>query len=174
MSVSEGSEESCQPSASECEALNGRRDFIRAGLMAVGALATMGVTPDQLWALEARFASGRRVGDELRFPLPTADGAIIDEANKVIIARVAGVAMAFVLECPHRGADVEWQSNRNRFFCPKHRSTFQPNGTLIGGKANRGLDRYAIRREGDELVVDTSRKLRSTNEAAWTSAQVSL
>jgi nitrite reductase/ring-hydroxylating ferredoxin subunit len=172
--MSERPEESCQPRTSECEALNGRRDFIRAGLMAVGALATLGVTPDQLSALDARFVSGRRVGDELRFPLPSADGAIIDEANEVIIARVAGAAMAFVLECPHRGADVEWQPNRNRFYCPKHRSTFQPNGALIGGKANRGLDRYAIRREGDELVVNTSSKLRSSNAAAWTSAQISL
>ncbi len=174
MSSIEHPEESCQSAASECEALNGRRDFIRAGLMAVGALATLGVTPDQLSALEARFATGQLVGDELRFPLPAADGATIDEANKVIIARVAGVAMAFVLECPHRGEDVEWQANRNRFYCPKHRSTFEPNGALIRGKAERGLDRYPVRREGEELVVDTSRKLRSTNETDWTAAQVTL
>ncbi len=152
----------------------GRRDFIRAGLMAVGALATLGVTPDDLAALEARFSTGIRDGAELRLPLPTADGATIDVSNDLIIARVGGVAMAFVLECPHRGTNVQWQGNRSRFFCPKHRSTFQPNGARIAGRAERGLDRYAIRREGNELVVNTSTKLRSTNTAAWTAAQVTL
>lgn len=174
MSVKGRPEESCESAEAECEVLGGRRDFVRAGLMAVAALATLGVAPHQLAALERRFATGRREGDELRFPIPTADGATIDEANELIIARVAGVAIAFVLECPHRGTNVRWQANRNRFYCPKHRSTFQPNGTLIGGRADRGLDRYAIRREGEELVVDTSRKLRSTNEESWAAAQVRL
>jgi Rieske Fe-S protein len=85
------------------------------------------------------------------------------------------VALAFVLECPHRGENVTWQANNNRFFCPKHRSTFQPNGTLIGGRAERGMDRYALRRDGDELVVDSAVKLRSDNAAAdWAAAQVTL
>ena len=157
--------------ATPCE---GRRDFIRAGLMAVGALATLGVTPEHLSALEARFVTGRRVGAELRFPLPAADGATIDEPNEIIVARVGGVAMAFVLECPHRGTNITWQAARSRFYCPKHRSTFQPNGTLIGGRAERGLDRYAIRREGNELVVNTAAKVRSTDAAGWTAAQVTL
>lgn len=85
----------------------GRRDFIRMGLMAVGALATLGVTADDLSALESRFVTGTRNGAELRFPLPTADGATIDASNDLIIARVGGVAIAFVLECPHRGTNVQ-------------------------------------------------------------------
>lgn len=174
MSSPDRSPDACSADSTACESFGDRRGFLRAGLMAVGALATLGVTPEQLAALEARFATGRRVGAELRFPIPTADGATIDETNKLIIARVAGVAMAFVLECPHRGTDVTWQANRNRFFCPKHRSTFQPNGILIAGRAERGLDRYAIRRDGNELVVDTATKLRSTDTAAWAAAQVTL
>lgn len=174
MASDERPNETCESAAADCAANADRRGFIRAGLMAVGALATLGVTPDQLAALEARFATGFRDGAELRFPVPGADGATIDEANDVIIARVAGVAMAFVLECPHRGTNVTWQATRNRFFCPKHRSTFQPDGARIAGRADRGLDRYAIRREGDELVVNTSSKLRSTNAAAWAAAQITL
>lgn len=157
--------------ATPCE---GRRDFIRIGLMAVGALATLGVTADDLSALESRFVTGIRDGAELRFPLPAADGATIDESHDLIIARVGGVAIAFVLECPHRGTNVQWQGNRSRFFCPKHRSTFQPNGARIAGRAERGMDRYAIRREGNELVVNTSTKLRSTDAAGWAAAQVTL
>ncbi len=166
--------DSCETTNSDCHIAGDRRDFLRAGLMAVGALATLGITPEQLSALERRFATGRREGADLRYPLPASDGATIDEANAVIVARVSGVAIAFVLECPHRGTNVTWQANRSRFYCPKHRSTFQPNGALIGGRAERGLDRYAIRREGDELVVNTATKLRSTNAEAWTAAQVTL
>lgn len=151
-----------------------RRDFLRLGLGAVAALATLGVSPDALAALELREATGRADGAELRYPVPTADGATIDRRNTVIIARVGGAAMAFVLECPHRGENVRWQANNNRFFCPKHRSTFEPNGARIQGKAERGLDRYAIRREGDELVVNTAQVLRSTDAAAWAAAQVTL
>lgn len=163
----------CEHSDESC-ALQDRRDFLRQGLMAVGALAALGATPDRLAALEHAFATGRRVGEDLRFPIPTADGATVDRANNLIIARFNGEAIAFVLECPHRGENVRWQANNNRFFCPKHESTFQPNGARIEGKADRGMDRYAIRREGNELVVTTTEKIRSTNTEAWTAAKVTL
>jgi nitrite reductase/ring-hydroxylating ferredoxin subunit len=155
-------------------AVQERRDFLRLGLMAVGALAALGATPDRLAALERRFATGRRVGSDLRFPLPTADGATVDRTNNLILARFNGEAIAFVLECPHRGENVRWQANNNRFFCPKHESTFQPNGARIQGKAERGMDRYAMRREGNELVVTITEKIRSTNAAAWMAAAVAL
>ncbi len=166
-------DEACETTAESC-GLHDRRDFVRQALMAVGALIALGATPDRLAAMERRYATGRRDGAELRFPLPTADGATVDRSNNLIVARFNGAAIAFVLECPHRGENVRWQADNNRFFCPKHESTFQPDGTRIQGKAERGLDRYAIRREGDELVVDTEQKIRSTNAEAWAAAQVTL
>jgi Rieske Fe-S protein len=162
----------CEPAGDPC-ALQDRRDFLRAGLMAVGALTALGATPERLAALERAFATGAVDGDELRYPLPPADGATIDRANDVIVVRLDGAVMAFVLECPHRGEKVRWEAENNRFFCPKHESTFEPDGARIQGKAERGLDRYEVRREGDELVVNTRRKFRSTN-AAWSAAQVAL
>ena len=165
--------DTCESTTDSCT-LHDRRDFVRHGLVAVGALLAMGATPDRLAAMERVLATGRGDGEELRYPLPTADGATIDRANNVIIARVNGEAIAFVLECPHRGENVRWQANNNRFFCPKHESTFEPNGARIQGKADRGMDRYAIRREGNELVVITTQKLRSTNAEAWAAAKVTL
>lgn len=165
--------DACETPDDAC-ALQDRRDFLRLGLMAVGALTALGATPDRLAALERAFATGTRQGDDLRFPLPTADGATVDRANNLIIARFNGEAIAFVLECPHRGENVRWQANNNRFFCPKHESTFQPDGARIQGKADRGMDRYAIRREGNELIVTTTQKIRSTNVEAWTAAKVTL
>jgi nitrite reductase/ring-hydroxylating ferredoxin subunit len=157
-----------------CGAPSDRRSFLRDGLMAVAALTALGATADRLEALTRGYATGARVGDELRFPIPTADGATIDSANKVIVARYQGAVHAFVLECPHRGTDVEWQGDRGRFYCPKHKSTFRPEGSLIDGKAERGLDRYPVRRDGDVLVVDTSQKIRSTSADAWTAARITI
>jgi nitrite reductase/ring-hydroxylating ferredoxin subunit len=152
-----------------------RRAFLRDGLMAVAALAAVGVTPDRLSALGLRRAVGRLDGDLLRYPIPTTDGATIDTANKVILVRYQGVIHAFDRECPHRGTAVEWQGDRGRFYCPKHKSTFQPEGTLIQGKAERNLDRYPVRIEGAEIVVDTAAAIRSDRAGeAWRGAAASI
>ncbi|MBX3173761.1 MAG: Rieske (2Fe-2S) protein [Gemmatimonadaceae bacterium] len=164
----------CDLSTTDChdEPTGGRRAFLRESLMAVAALAAVGVGADRLEAMQRVFLTGERVGDELRFPMPTADGATIDTANRVVIARYQGSVYAFDIECPHRGTDIEWQGENGRFFCPKHKSTFQPEGTLIGGKAERGLDRHPVRRDGDHIVVDTSVTIRSTDPEAWGSAKL--
>lgn len=163
------------PAVTDCASPAGRREFLRHGLMAVAALTALGVSADRLHALSRLEALGVADGDLLRYPLPTSDGATIDAEHDVIVARFEGRVHAFKLECPHRGTDVEWQGDRGRFYCPKHKSTFQPEGTLIGGKAERGLDRYAVRREGNEIVVDTSVTIRSDRDAdAWSAAAVTL
>lgn len=164
--------DACETTDAGCDDGNGRRAFLREGLMALAALTTLGATAERLEALTKVYATGVADGELVRYPVPTADGATIDKANKVIVARYQGAIHAFALECPHRGESVEWQGDRNRFYCPKHKSTFQPEGTLIQGKAERGLDRYPITREGEEVVVDTATTIRSTNAEAWSSARV--
>lgn len=170
MSESRSAHESC--SDDPCAASGGRRAFLKEGLMAVAALTALGATADRLEAMGRTYATGTPDGDLLRYPIPTADGATIDAANDVVVVRYQGSLHAFDVECPHRGTDVEWQGDRGRFYCPKHKSTFQPEGTLIGGKAERGMDRYPVRREGNELVVDTATTIRSTDADAWAAARV--
>jgi nitrite reductase/ring-hydroxylating ferredoxin subunit len=155
-----------------CDEPSGRRAFLKEGLMAVAALTALGATAGRLEALTRSYAEGSRRGNVIRYPMPTADGATIDKANKVIVARFDGTVHAFALECPHRGENVEWQGDRGRFYCPKHKSTFQPEGSLIQGKAERGLDRHAISRDNGEVVVDTAVTIRSTNAAAWSAAKI--
>lgn len=157
-----------------CEtSLPDRRAFLKDGLMAVAALAALGASADKLHAMTLGFATAIRDGAILRYPIPTVDGATIDAANKVIIVRFQNSMHAFVLECPHRGTDVQWQADRGRFYCPKHKSTFQPEGTFIAGKAERNMDRYPVRIEGAELVVDTAAFIRSDRDAAaWAAAKV--
>ena len=142
-----------------CGASGDRRRFLRDGLMAVAVLTALGATADRLEALTRSYAVGVLRGTELRFPIPAADGATIDAANQVIIARYQGAVHAFVLECPHRGTDVQWQGDRGRFYCPKHKSTFRPEGSLIAGKAERGLDRYPAQTHSSHEIFHTLPKL---------------
>jgi Rieske Fe-S protein len=159
------------PDEAACSDAAGRRAFLKEGLMAVAALATIGVTASRLEALTRVYSTGRASGDTVRYPLPTEDGATIDAANKIILVRYSGAVHAFSLECPHRKTSVEWQSAQGRFFCPKHKSTFRPEGTLIQGKAKRNLDRYAVQIDGAEVVVDTATLIRSDRDAqAWAAA----
>lgn len=155
-----------------CEDGTGRRTFLKEGLMALAALTALGATASNLHALTRDYATGRADGATVRYPVPAADGVTIDSDNKVIVARFQGSIYAFGLECPHRGTNVTWQAGQNRFYCPKHKSTFQPGGAFIEGKAERGLDRYAITREGNEIVVDTAVLIREPDAAAHAAAKV--
>lgn len=163
------------PCPTDCDDLSGRRAFLKEGLMALAALTAIGATATRLDALARVYATGLATGDTVRYPIPTADGATIDATNKVILVRYAGAVHAFSLLCPHKRNAVEWQPTASRFYCPKHKSTFRPEGTRIQGKAERNLDRHPVRIEGTEVVVDTAVKIRSDQDAAaWDAAQAAL
>lgn len=58
--------------------------------------------------------------------------------------------------CPHRGCAVEWQSTDNQFVCPCHRSSFEPDGSLVSGPASTSLDALEAKVEGDQVLVKTT------------------
>ncbi|HET8624650.1 MAG TPA: Rieske (2Fe-2S) protein [Gemmatimonadales bacterium] len=139
----------------------GRRDFL-CGIAAI--------------ALPIRFGSGLAGwGSEVRYPVPTSDGATIDKEHEVIVVRHESSVYAFGLSCPHQKTPLRWNAGAGRFQCPKHKSTFQPDGAFIEGRATRNMDRYAIRRDGDNLVVDLAKLYREDqNREEWIGAVVRL
>jgi Rieske Fe-S protein len=56
--------------------------------------------------------------------------------------------------CTHRGCTVDVQGPR--LVCPCHRSTYDREGRVLRGPAQRALTRYPVTREGDELVIELS------------------
>lgn len=153
---------------SDCESCalsKSRRDFLREGLIAT--LAVFGaVTTLHAWPRE---------GATVRYPIPPADGAQIDKANQVILVRWKGAAYAFALSCPHQRTALRWIQGDTRFQCPKHKSKYQPDGTFISGRATRGMDRYAVKRENDAIVVDVNTLYKQDKDAAgWAAALVRL
>ena len=160
-----------------CAGCTGRRDFLReAAGMAAALLVGLGAGQAHAQALPLSAVRALAAGrTEAAYPLPAADGVQIDRDREVIVVRWQGKAYAFALSCPHQRTMLRWQEGDGRFQCPKHRSRYQPDGSYVSGRATRGMDRYAVRVEGGQLVVELSRPIRQDEDrAAWDAAFAAL
>ena len=152
-----------EPAACQCcDAAPGRRDFFaRASCVAVAALVASGVSAGQ--------------GAERSYALPTEDGVNIDQDNDVILVRNANRIYAFALSCPHENTALRWRRQDQRFQCPRHESKYQPDGAFLSGRATRNMDRFAIRRDGQKVVVNLAQLFRSDRQKPeWEAAAVTL
>ncbi|HET7462152.1 MAG TPA: Rieske (2Fe-2S) protein [Longimicrobium sp.] len=160
-----------------CAGCAGRREFLRdaAGVAAALMLSLgAGRAAAQPLALRAARALAVRAG-QATYPIPAQDGATIDRDHEVIVARWSGRVYAFALSCPHQRTMLRWQEGEHRFQCPKHHSRYTPDGTFISGRATRGMDRYSVRREGGNVVVELAALHRQDQDrAGWESAFVAV
>ena len=109
------------------------------------------------------------------FPIPAADGVTIDKKTGVILVRFQGKVIAFNLACPHENTALRWKQAVGRFECTKHDSKYSPDGTYIGGRATRNMDRLKIVRDGNNVVVDLSDLIKSdAHPAEWKAAMISV
>ncbi len=154
-----------------------RRTFlVSASGVVLAALVAAGASAEDMKVVRLHFldAAGGQ-GTERSYPIPASDGVSIDDQNDVIIVRRANYLYAFSLACPHQNTALRWYAQNQIFQCPRHHSRYQPDGTFISGRATRNMDRFAIRREGNNLIVDLSRLYRSdTQKTEWNSAVVEL
>ena len=99
----------------------------------------------------------RSQGKVFTYAVPAKDGALIDAGNGVVVARVKNTVYALSITCPHRAVTtLEWMPDAKEFHCPKHDAHFQSDGELIDGRSDRAMDRYAVRRAGGNIIVDTA------------------
>jgi Rieske Fe-S protein len=155
--------------------LPGRRQFLKEATVALGAaMAALSATPREAVAIPFRLGRALSIlGDDVTYPQPEADGALIDRDNEVILVRWKGELFAFALSCPHQKTALKWLANDGRFQCPKHKSKYQPNGTFISGRATRNMDRFPIRKAGRNVVVNVGRVYASDKQRAqWDGARV--
>ena len=160
-----------------CQAATSRREVL--GRMSAAALAAM--VGAELWPSAAEAVpvvegGGAQTGPaEHTYPLPAADGVTIDRDTQVIIVRFQQQAYVFNLACPHENTALRWRAQDVRFQCPRHDSKYKPDGTFTEGRATRNMDRFALKRVGDSLVVDLNRLYRSDQQAQdWAAATVKL
>ena len=160
-------------------ALVGRRDFLRdATLMATSALVALGAAPERAAAAPIEFISALGGGREDKaYPIPAADGTQIDKAESAIVTRWQEKVYVFSLACPHQNTALRWYDKQPQFECPKHHSRFTPDGIYIkgSGRATRGLDRMAVRKDGNTVVANLDKLYQQDEaEAAWAAAFITI
>jgi len=159
-----------------CGALASRRAFLREAASLAACAAALGAAPGNSLGFPVRLTAALRLlGGQAVYPIPQQDGAAIDREHEVILVRNDNRVYAFALWCPHQHTALRWRDEERRFQCPKHKSTFQPDGAFLAGRATRGMDRHALRREGDTVVVDLSTLFEEDKDPErWAQATVQL
>src|ERR1700730_4629090 len=156
----------------------GRARFLRStALAALAGIAGAGLLADPAFAQSVDSVSPTRSnGKVLTYAAPAKDGALIDGGNGVILARVKNAVYALSITCPHRAVTtLEWMPDAEEFHWTKHDAHFQADGELIDGRPDRAMDRYALRRAGNSIVVDTATVFQQdTAGDAWNRAVVTV
>jgi Rieske Fe-S protein len=112
-------------------------------------------------------------GNERRYPIPAADSVNVDRKTQVIVVRYQNHVYVFSLVCPHQNAAVKWLARDNKFQCTKHDSEYSPAGIYKTGHATRNLDRFAVRREENSVVIDLHNWFKSDqNPQGWAAATI--
>jgi cytochrome b6-f complex iron-sulfur subunit len=154
-----------------------RRAFLRqTALTVAAALVAGGLAPSEAFASQVRsITATSAAGRERTYEIPATDGVSVDTANDVVLARSGGLLHAFSLACPHRGATLQWKAGEQHLYCPKHKARFGTDGAHVSGRATRDLDRFALRRNGNAVVVLLDQKLSANADAAaWKAAALAI
>ena len=172
-------EASLVPDSCQGCAIVARRDFLRTvGAAAATALIALGASPAVAAAAPIEFINA--VGgsaDEKAYPIPAQDGTQIDKDNDTMVTRWQGKVFVYGLACPHQNTALRWYDKDAQFECPKHHSRFTPDGIYIkdSGRATRGLDRFAVRKDGNNVVADLDKLYQEDeDEASWKTAFVTI
>jgi nitrite reductase/ring-hydroxylating ferredoxin subunit len=155
----------------------------RAGFLRSTALAALAGIGGAALLADPAFAQAvdsvaptRSQGRVFTYAVPAREGALIDAGNGVVIARVRNAVYALSITCPHRAVTtLEWLPDVKEFRCPKHDAHFQSDGELIDGRPDRAMDRFALRRAGGSIIVDTAAVFQQdTEHDAWSRAVVTV
>jgi Rieske Fe-S protein len=85
----------------------------------------------------------------------TPDGHTVNITRRGAEGTVADF-IALSSTCPHLGCQVRWEGQNNRYFCPCHSGTFDPEGKATGGPpgdAGLSLPRYLLTLRNGLLYV---------------------
>jgi Rieske Fe-S protein len=91
---------------------------------------------------------------------------VAPDGNRIVIAYVGPGAsaddfLALSSTCPHLGCQVHWEAANDRFFCPCHNGTFDPQGRPTGGPpaaAGQSLLAYPLSVEEGHLFIEVPLK----------------
>lgn len=91
-----------------------------------------------------------------RFYVVSYDGKPSDGADYERDGLLAEGLMALYQRCVHLGCRVPFCESSQWFECPCHQSKYNGAGEYRSGPAPRGMDRFRVHLDGDQVIVDTS------------------
>ena len=134
-----------------------RRDFLRSGWKLGGALLVGAAAYTGYEALRplATGPGGAKitVGTISSF---AKDTSTYVPAGRMYVVNANNYLFALSQKCPHLGCHVPYCESSGRFECPCHGSIYDLAGEYVAGPAPRGMDRYVVKLDGQNVVVDTS------------------
>ena len=135
-----------------------RRNFLKMGAGALGALALLEVGGASLLfmqprSLEGEFGSQVKAGPVDTFP----NGSVVEypDGRFFLVRSAEGGFLAVYRRCTHLGCSVNWEADQNRFFCPCHASSFDLHGDVENPPAPRALDTFPVQILEGQVIVDT-------------------
>ncbi len=137
-----------------------RRNFLKLGAAALGALAMLEIAAAGLIFLEPRSLEGEFGGVVTAGPADSFPPGSITEfpAGRFFLIRAEdGGYLAVYRRCTHLGCSVSWEPSQNQFVCPCHGSHFDNVGDVVNPPAPRALDTFNILIEDGVVKVDTSK-----------------
>ena len=98
--------------------------------------------------------------EEVVFRKTRVDGwKIVNERTTAWVVRKSPTeVIALAPQCTHLGCAYHWDAERKEFECPCHTSAFSMDGKVLSGPAPRPLDRYAVKVDGNQLLVGEIRR----------------
>lgn len=130
-----------------------RRQFIQLGLLTVGA-GWMGT-----WLQSRLFPTTDTTQEAVpvSFPLselPVGGTKLITYSGvSVLVLRTKESLRAFSLVCTHLGCIVQWQKDKNEFYCPCHDGRFDEFGDVLAGPPPIPLEQFPVNVDGDTVIV---------------------
>jgi len=134
-----------------------RRRFLRSGWKLGGTILTAAAGWTTYESLRPLVGSASGATVELGTPSNYAPGtATYVSSARLFVANTGTFLYAMSQKCPHLGCHVPFCESSGRFECPCHGSIYDLAGEYIAGPAPRGMDRYEVKLDGQNVVVDTS------------------
>jgi len=141
------------PLSPKPSAFVGRRQFIQLGLVTMGA-AWLGT-----WLQTRLFPSTSTTGEATPVSFSLAElpvggiKAITYGGVSVLVVRTPESLRAFSLVCTHLGCLVQWQSDKNEFYCPCHDGRFDEFGDVLAGPPPIPLEQFPVNLDGDTVTI---------------------
>ena len=152
-----------------------RRKFQAALVFGFGAVMSAALAVPAVAYLFAVPASRRKQGwidagdisqvplnspEEVVFRKTRVDGwKVVNERTTAWVIRKSPTeVLALAPQCTHLGCAYHWDAERKEFECPCHTSAFSMDGKVLSGPAPRPLDQYAVKLDGNHLLVGEIRR----------------